>query len=182
MAIKTILFVCRGNIFRSAVSAHMLKAILKKRHLENKIHVDSAGLISGWWNGKTLKEIVLNVEPNVMPANLLKSLERIGIKLTEHRTKKVNKNIIEKSSLIFVFEKSQRNKILVEYPDARDKTFVFKEFIGHKEHIDMEDPKGKSLDEFLAFAREMRIYLSISVSKIEKFLMENNYNSKARNT
>lgn len=43
---KKILFICLGNICRSPAAEGIMKSLLHKRHLTDKFHVDSAGMIN----------------------------------------------------------------------------------------------------------------------------------------
>jgi len=164
---KIVSFVCKGNVFRSPTSELMLKSILKENGLEDKILVDSAGL-SDKWTGKTCGD--------AMPEDIIKEIEKRGTRLEEfmrlkkHRVRTLDRQFVDKSDLIFVFERSQKDQIAQKYPEAKDKTFVIKEFAGYKNDVDIEDLKDRPLNEHLNFIKSMDVYLRESLGKIKKFL------------
>jgi protein-tyrosine-phosphatase len=154
-------------VFRSPTSELMFKSILKENHLENRIRVDSAGLSDKWF-GKTCGDAI--------PEDIIKEIENRDTRLEEfmhlkkHKIKTLDRQFVDKSNIIFVFERQQKNQIIQKYPEAKDKTFVIKEFAGHKNDVDIEDLKDRPLNEHLDFLNNMDTYLRESLGKIKDVL------------
>ena len=114
-----ILFVCTGNSCRSPMAAGLLKKILQSR--ENKrIKVDSAGFLFPI-GGATKGAIAV--------------MKKIGIDLSQHKSKLAKPLLIKNSDLIFVMEKIHKERILEMVPQAAEKIFV----------LEIPDPIGKPL-------------------------------------
>lgn len=95
--IKHILFVCTGNICRSPFAEGLLKKFVQKKGLDD-IVADSAGLIA-------------------LPGNSASGLAQkvaagYDVDLSAHIAKAVKKDIVDKSDLILVMEKSHTKNLL----------------------------------------------------------------------
>lgn len=135
-----ILFVCSGNTCRSPMAEYLCKSIL----MENKeIEVESAGIFA--------KE---NDEPSIYA---IKVMGEKGIDISSHRSRKLNRTLVEKSSLILVMTKNQAELLKEMFPEFGHKIFT----LGSE---DIEDPYGKSIEEY----REVRDKIEEEVKKLVK--------------
>ena len=116
-----VLFICTGNSCRSVAGEYFLKKFLKEKRIEG-INVDSAG--------------ILNLEGMPPPLEIKIVLKEKGIDAESHRSKQVNKEMIEDASLIFVMEERHRESILNASPQSEDKIVL----------LDIPDPIGRSID------------------------------------
>ena len=125
-----VLFVCRYNHFRSAVSEQILKNIRKD------LIVDSAGI---------------DVKSrNRVPARAWKPAQKCSVNIKNHTTKSFTKYKAKRFDKIYVFEKEQKNLIEKKFPIARGKVSVIKS---------NEDLKGKSFEKQKKFVDGIRIIL-----------------------
>lgn len=106
-SVKTILFVCHGNIIRSPAAA----AILKKSIGEPcSLSIVSAGLFA-----KDSKP----ADPRAQIA-----AERLGISLDNHRAQRLTEDLVEQANVIFVMDFENEAVLLDRFPKASKKTFL----------------------------------------------------------
>jgi len=86
---KNVLFLCTGNICRSAYAEHRFKKLLHEKQIQNVI-VDSQGLSTQ--NGR-------GADPTTLPLAAAK-----GIDLSSHKTKMVSHAALDSADLIVVME------------------------------------------------------------------------------
>src|SRR5512142_848275 len=99
----TVLFVCTANICRSPMAAALFKARLEKQVPGSESWVvDSAGT----WT----KE---GYPPS---ENSVKAMARRKLDISGHRSKEINKSLLEKSDLILVMELGHKEALQVEFP------------------------------------------------------------------
>ena len=131
---SNILFVCWGNICRSPFA----EALFRKLSAESgrkDLAGDSAGLYALPGNPATEMARKVAAEFDV-------DLSRHGAKLT-------SKALVDWSDLILVMEKSHRDTIVNDVPEARDKTLLMKHFarFGPKNRA-IADPYGLNYDAY----------------------------------
>lgn len=95
---KTILFVCSGNIFRSMCAELLLKKHLSKTNL--KIKVSSAGTTA---RKQEIHKIVK------------KELDKLEIDYSKHKQRKLTQKIVDSSTLIIVMTKKHKDFIKKEF-------------------------------------------------------------------
>lgn len=140
MPIRNLLYVCTGNVFRSSVAEEITKQLLED--LNMKMNVESAGLLK--YNGEPIREQVLNLT------------EKYRINLRHHEPRQVNKGLIKKADLILVFENSQVKELEEKFPQAKNKTYTIKGYVGQANY-DVEDLRGKPIEVFEEFLKETKI-------------------------
>ncbi len=136
---RHILFVCTGNICRSPMAAALLRHKLAADGKADQVEVSSAGT----WAlvGRPASE-----------RGRIKRSER-GIDMADHRARDVDAEMIRQADLVLTMTESHREALLVEFPEARDKTFLLAEMVGRG--YDIADPYGGSPEEYDACAREL---------------------------
>jgi protein-tyrosine phosphatase len=106
-SVKTILFVCHGNIMRSPTAA----ALLKKSIGEPCSHsIVSAGLFAK------------DSKPADPRAQIV--AERLGISLDHHRAQRLTADLVEQANVIFVMDFENEAVLLDRFPKANKKTFL----------------------------------------------------------
>lgn len=115
---KTILFVCTGNTFRS-----MCAELFLKKHLKNKnITVSSAGIVA---KKAPLHKVVKE------------ELEKLGFDTTKHKQRKVTKKILEKADIIISMS-TEHKKFLKE--KFNTKSILFNEICHGKKEPFLDYP------------------------------------------
>lgn len=115
-----ILFVCKGNIFRSMTAEYCLKDFLKRKNL-NGFEISSAGI-------KAKKE--------QMAVAVLKELLSKNINPRKHRQRKINKKIAENADLIIAM--SEQYKSYIEEKFGKKNVVLYKKILYGK-NLSLED-------------------------------------------
>lgn len=128
---KTVLFVCYGNINRSALA----QALAENGVNPSKIRFDSAGF---------------HPEDN-RPAdpNMIKVARSHGFDMTGCRSKRLDKLTVDSADIIFVMEGQQYRRLVSEYPEAKDRTFLLGSLTKQQfSDIDITDPYNQAMSEY----------------------------------
>lgn len=131
-SIKHIVFVCKGNVCRSAFAEYYLKSLIT----EKDICIESCGL---------------DVDQGVFASIEAVSVARIfGVDLKGHVSKGLSACDILNADLIVPMEYSQYLKLVFLYPDRRDKIHLLNEFAPWPFRLlcNIYDPFGQGEDEF----------------------------------
>ena len=138
---KSALFLCKGNICRSPF-AEYVSLKLSTNNLSRNMKFFSAGL-----------EVSTQMSP---PAEAVQSAAEFGITLDNHRSRKVNRDLIEKYDLIIFMEVRHLNRIKFLYPEYAQKYFLLSLFENNTSKtkdnysiFNIIDPYGEPLDQFI---------------------------------
>lgn len=177
---KSLMFVCCNNKGRSVASEYLFRNMLleKSAKLASQVNVSSAGLVTKW-DVQWLRGFGFLSWPR--PAfgrapytNLVPVMLRRGIDISGHRSRGLNRLLVEGADLIIVSEENQKKTVLSFWPSAVAKVFTFREFVEAKvegEFLVSEDPyapphaDGDSID----FSSQ---YHEAYVIEIENYLEE----------
>lgn len=121
----SILIVCTGNICRSPIGERFLRQALPNKR------IDSAGtgaLVDHAADTSAIKVAAMN-----------------GISLEGHRGQQFTSSLAREYDLILVMEKSHIEQIGHIAPEARGKTMLYGQWLGHRE---IPDPYRKSEEAF----------------------------------
>ena len=111
--ISNILFVCIGNICRSPFAQWLFTKLMHREGYKT-FHAESAGLLALPGNSATFLA--------------QKVADEHGVDLSGHRAKRISQELVDWSELILVMEKSHKNDLLADFPEAADKTFLIRRF------------------------------------------------------
>lgn len=136
---KTILFVCTGNICRSPMAMGLLRDKLCEAGLEGEYEVRSAG--------------VWGLESQPPSAYALQMMAERGIDISDHRSHDLTPQDVEEADLILTMERGQAEAIRVEFPPHAHKVHLLSEMAGR--HYDIRDPYGGPLHEYRQCANEI---------------------------
>ena len=149
-----IMFVCTGNICRSAMAEAMLKKMLEENKKEN-IEVYSCGISADDGDAPT--------------QNAIDVMNEYEIDLKKHRATNIRYSNIEKMDIILCATLSHKMFVIRLYPELKDKIFTLKEYVGIKDEvygIDIKDPWGYNLETYRQCAKEIENCLVKLLEKI----------------
>lgn len=148
---KTILFVCTGNVCRSPMAEGLLRHRLRGNP---NIQVVSAGLSAPY--GQSASE------------HAARALKELGIDISKHASQPVTADLVRQADGIFVMTQGHYRSLLSLYPFAASKTFLVREF--EKDLSDYErevpDPIGLSYFTYL----DCRDAIMSAIPSIEEFM------------
>lgn len=152
-----IMFVCTGNICRSAMAHWMLKFKLEKQNIKN-VEVYSSGIYAQ--NGDT---------PTY---EAIETVKDYGIDMKNHRAINTIKSDINDMDLILGMTESHKNELIYLYPNLEKKIFTLKEYIDYKKEghnsINIKDPWGFDIETYRSCAAEIDECLNLLIEKIKK--------------
>jgi protein-tyrosine phosphatase len=133
---RTILFVCLGNIIRSAFAAELLRSRGLGRP---ELRISSAGLDA--------------VPDEPAHPTAVQCARRFGVDLSAHRTRRLHRSDIEEADVLFAMEVDHDVEIQRRFPHCRDKIYLFG-CLTDEDPQDVADPVYAPKDVFEAcFAR-----------------------------
>ncbi len=146
-----IMFICTGNICRSAMAHAML---LKKAKEQNKnIEVYSCGI---WAQTGDV--------PTYEGREVMKDY---GIDISSHRATNIINSDIENMDVILCATYNHKRNVISMYPELKEKIFTIKEYAGYPENdLDISDPWGYGLDVYKKCAKEIEICIEKILEKI----------------
>ena len=149
---KTILFVCTANIARSPMAEAIFNEKMIEMGLTDRYHAESAGT----WA----------VDGVPAPEDGLRVMQVRGLDTSAHRSRVVNKGIIDSADLILTMEAGHKEALQIEFPEHHDKVWMISEVVGPP--YDILDPYMQGREKFLETARELESLLDQGISRICK--------------
>ncbi|HEY0456279.1 MAG TPA: low molecular weight protein arginine phosphatase, partial [Verrucomicrobiae bacterium] len=148
---KTILFVCTGNICRSPMAEGLFRHTTKSR---NEFKVLSAGV--GAVEGLPPSEYAV------------KALRELGIDISRQRSRMLTADLVNQADFIFGMTHSHVDAITMLYPQAAEKTFLLREFDETLDSYenDISDPIGGSYEVY----RACRDQIEQGIASMLKFI------------
>ncbi|MBR1802719.1 MAG: low molecular weight protein arginine phosphatase [Clostridia bacterium] len=148
-----IMFICTGNICRSAMAEAMMKKMAKDN--QKNIEVYSCGISAD--------------DGDIPTQHAIDTMEQYGIDLKKHRATHIRYSNIEEMDLILCATTSHKMSVLRLYPQLEGKVFTIKEYAGLKDEvngIDIKDPWGYDFKTYQECAKEIEESLKRIVEKI----------------
>lgn len=147
---KTILFVCTGNVCRSPMAAGFLREKLRREGLDREYRVRSAGV----W------------APENQPASpyARQVMAERGIDISDHRSHDLTPKDVEEADLILTLGRGQAEAISLEFPQHAHKVHLLSELADRQ--YDIPDPYGGSLSEYRQCANDIERLIEESYPRI----------------
>jgi glycine hydroxymethyltransferase len=124
---KTILFLCTGNVCRSPMAEGLFRHAVQGR---GEFRVLSAGLGA--------------VDGQVPTHHSVQAMKEIGIDISRQRSRALTSELVKQADLILGMTHSHTDTVALLYPQAAEKTFLLREFDETLEPYekDISDPIG----------------------------------------
>jgi protein-tyrosine-phosphatase/predicted ATP-grasp superfamily ATP-dependent carboligase len=151
--IRSVLFVCHGNIIRSPMAAALLARMLAGA--PRSVDVLSAGLHAHPFNGPDLRAIQLAAD--------------FGVSLLHHRAQPMSKSLAEKGDLIIVMDHRNEAELLARYPECRAKVHLLApclESASGPRTLEVADPYLGTIEDVRRCFRELESH----VTRLARFL------------
>jgi protein-tyrosine-phosphatase len=149
-----IMFICTGNICRSAMAEAMMKKMLEEKKKEN-IEVYSCGTDAENGDRSTYNAIYV--------------MKRYDIDLTKHMATNILNSDIKNMDLILCATMSHKRTVLNYYPELEGKVYTMKEYAeldNHGKDMDISDPWGYDENIYERCAVEIENCLENIINKI----------------
>ncbi|MBM3836762.1 MAG: ribose 5-phosphate isomerase B [Verrucomicrobia bacterium] len=132
---KTILFVCTGNVCRSPMAEGLFRHAMKG---SGDYRVVSAGVGA--------------VDGQPPSPNAVRALRELGIDISRQRSRSLTAELVQEADYIFGMTHGHVDAVIMLYPQAAEKTFVLREFDETLDVFekDISDPIGGSYEVYLS--------------------------------
>jgi protein-tyrosine-phosphatase len=156
-----VLFVCTANRFRSLI-AEAEFTLLLKRNGQDDFKVWSAGT----WTQEGLPPV----------SQLIDIAEKLNLKFSHQKSRQVTSKVIAASDLVLVMEKNQKESLMVEFPQFRNRIFLLTEIVGKGEY-DIPDPIQLPEESCLEVAKEIVQLVKLGYKEICKKALAHDSNA-----
>ncbi len=159
---KTILFLCTGNICRSPMAEGLFRQAVRGR---GEFRVLSAGL---------------GAEDGHPPTNhSVQAMQEIGLDISRQRSRALTTEMVKQADFIFGMTHSHTDTVALLYPAAAEKTFLLREFDETLEPYekDISDPIGGSYRVY----EDCRDQIEQGIVTLIKFMEQHHFLSKNPN-
>ncbi len=152
---KTILFLCTGNVCRSPMAEGLFRHAVKGR---GDFRVLSAGLGA------------LDGQPPTQYS--VQAMKEIGIDISHQRSRALTTEMVRSADYIFGMTHSHVDTVALLYPQAAEKTFLLREFDDSLESYekDISDPIGSPYLVYVA----CRNQIELGIATLLKFMEQHN--------
>jgi len=160
---KTILFLCTGNVCRSPMAEGLFRHAVKGR---GEFRVLSAGL--GAMDGQP-------------PTHFsVLAMREIGLDIAHQRSQALTAELVKSADYIFGMTHSHVDTVALLYPQQAEKTFLLREFDDSMETYekDISDPIGSPYEVYV----ECRNQIELGIAAILKFMEQQNILAKTNDS
>lgn len=148
---KRLLFVCTANRCRSPMAERLFKKIL---HSKGQPPEDWLVTSAGTWA----------VDGSAPDDKLIATMDGFDINIRDHRSRMINKSIIENQDLVLVMAFHHYEALQFEFPDQSEAIFLISAMIG--KHFEISDPFSGPISGYQRAADQINEILTQGYSKI----------------
>ena len=140
---RSVLFVCFGNIMRSAMAEFLMRKELSEAGLTEQVRIMSAGLHAT--AGKEAHPWAQDAAAN------------LGVSLQEHRAKLLTREMVEQADCVFAMDFQNKAELLTLYPEAQEKICMLSAYgEGAWQYREISDPYHQDLESTRVCAQQLR--------------------------
>ena len=150
-----IMFICTGNICRSAMAEGMMKKLISDNKIKN-IEIFSCGIYAETGDYSTY--------------NAIEAAKLYGANISNHRATNIRDSKINEMDIILCATTSHKQSVLFLYPDLNGKVFTIREYAeldNNGENMNIDDPWGYDLNVYYNCAEEIEECLEKIIIKIK---------------
>lgn len=132
--VRSILFVCHGNILRSPMAAELLRRSLQSEG-RTEIQVASAGVYA--------------TDGGPADERAVMSAAEFGLSLLSHRSRLLTQAIVAEADVIFIMDRRNEATLIGRFPEAKKKLVPLGYFLPRsaRRSIFIPDPYGGTIDD-----------------------------------
>ena len=145
-----IMFVCTGNICRSAMAEKLLKKKLQDLGMSQKVEAYSCGTYAEADDTPTYEATTV-------------MMKKYGIDMTSHRATPIRDSKIYDMDLILCMTNSHKNTLKLVCPDLVDRIFLLREYAGLDGEI--SDPYGGTIKVYEECINDIEKCLDLLIKK-----------------
>lgn len=148
-----VMFICTGNICRSAMAHKLLEEKAKQKGRKD-IQVYSCGVFAE--------------QGDYPDSHAVEVMKEYQVDLRSHRATNIRQSPIKEMDLILCATNSHKYSVLQLYPDLAPKVFTMKEYVQleDKKDIDIPDPWGYNMSTFRSCAASIDNCVELLLQKI----------------
>jgi len=140
---RSFVFVCHGNIMRSAMAEFLMRQALLQMGLEQQVHVASAGL-----------HACAGREAHIWAREASADL---GISLAEHRAKPLTGEMVKGADCILAMDFRNKAELLMLYPQSQKKVYMLSAYTeGLGQYREIPDPYFGDLETTRSCASQLQ--------------------------
>ena len=149
-----IMFICTGNICRSAMAHWLMEKKLKDNDIK-EVEVYSCGIFAQDGDG--------------VEYNTIEVMKEYDVDIKGHRATNIQNSKICDMDLILCATISHKQSVIRMYPEVKDKTFTLKEYVKYDEKgedVELQDPWGYDIEVYRFSASQIDECLNKLIKKI----------------
>lgn len=146
-----VIFICTGNICRSAMAHGYLEYRLKQLKKDDAVKVSSAGTHAMQGEGS--------------PRFAKQAIAKYGANIEKHTATTLENANMQTADYILVMTERHKRDVIRRYPELEDKIKLLGEYAKDKEYEEIDDPWGYNLNVYENCAKEI-------VDSVEGFIQK----------
>jgi protein-tyrosine phosphatase len=154
---KSLLFVCTANRFRSVIAEASLKALANQNEESKHWKITSAGT----WAIEGLPPL----------PQAIRVAEKLGLEVERHLSREVSESILNDSSMILVMTESQREALILDFHQDEQKIRLLSQVFAGEDY-DIPDPYDKVDDTPEEIGREINTLINSGFKRFVQIVNE----------